>query len=72
MVTRAFLTEEKKEFSFYSDAEPEQATSARKTITLELTATPDERQGWLYASLEGLDRWEAEHGLGGDDELRSR
>lgn len=29
----------------------------------------EERQDWLTASLGGLEKWEAEHGLGQDDDV---
>ncbi len=34
-----------------------------------LAATDDERRDWLKASLEGFERWEAEHGLNQDDDV---
>jgi hypothetical protein len=35
---------------------------------IDVTAA-NERQEWLQMSLEGLERWEAKHGLGQDDDL---
>ena len=39
-----------------------QATSSLTTVNLE-------RREWLIKSLEGLERWEAKHGLGQDDDV---
>lgn len=37
--------------------------------TTSLTTFHLERREWLIKSLEGLERWEAEHGLGQDDDV---
>ena len=59
---KRFLLHTKAHDDMMEDADEREAMEGMRWLSLRAI----EREDWLEASLEGLDKWEAEHGFGED------
>jgi len=67
--SRAGVQDVTEAFAFPEMEQPDEGTASSSFVwTVRLTPST-ERDVWLTASLSGLERWEARHGLSQEDDL---